>query len=58
MRGGKRAGAGRKASLDKKRSVYIYIEESKIKALGGLKPVSAIAKKAIDEAHNYALNGN
>jgi hypothetical protein len=33
--GGKRAGAGRKPSLDKKQTVVLYIETSVINALGG-----------------------
>jgi len=34
--GGKRKGAGRKPSLDKKQTVYMYIETSIINTLGGL----------------------
>lgn len=35
-RGGKRKGAGRKPSPDKKQTVVLYIETSIINALGGL----------------------
>ena len=40
--GGKRKGAGRKPSPDKKQTVALYIETSIIKALGGLESTKEI----------------
>ncbi len=47
--GGKRKGAGRKPSLDKKQTVALYIEGSIIKKLGGL----TLTKKLL---YNFAKN--
>lgn len=45
--GGKRNGAGRKASPDKKLSLFVYINESHIQNVGGKESAKAIAEQAV-----------
>lgn len=47
--GGKRVGSGRKTVTDKKETVTIYVEKSKIDKLG-LDKLKEICYKAINEA--------
>lgn len=47
--GGKRVGSGRKPSTDKKQTVTIYVEKSKIDKLG-LIELKEICYKSINEA--------
>ena len=47
--GGKRVGSGRKPATDKKQTVTIYVEMSKIYKLG-LQELKEICYKAINEA--------
>ena len=47
--GGKRVGSGRKPAPDKKQTVTIYVEKSKIDKIG-LNELKVICYKAINEA--------
>lgn len=56
-RGGKRKGAGRKPSLDKKVQLTLYVLTSQIERFGR-DSIRLICKKAIKEAINYNLGNN
>jgi hypothetical protein len=47
-RGGKREGAGRKPSADKKQTVVLYIETSKIEKAGGMDAMKEEIYRVVD----------
>lgn len=47
-RGGKRKGAGRKPSLDKKQTIVVYIETSKIDNAGGVDELKKEIYRVVD----------
>lgn len=49
-RGGSRPNAGRKKVADKKVSVFAYVPESQVEALGGKEAAKEIAEAAISRA--------
>lgn len=52
MRGGKRIGAGRKPTPDKKQQMTIYVLTSKIEKLGK-DVIRQVCEKAINEAFKF-----